>query len=307
MFFDNFAIPKDAKNVAEAHAFIDYMLRPEVAAKNSNFLGYANGNIASQPLLDKAVFEDRTVYPDAATMASLYLITAHDQKTQRLLNRLWTKDQDRAVDRCYSSRHLRCSHSHCSGCSRTQPSTTSVMTCMVRSTSILPSASRGGSIASVTLQLEAVAGIAHHADAVDRAFDVAGEPRDQRIGAGAAAEECHRHARDRILIDQHGDMRAALQRIGKLDRRIHAGRDQRAHAAGAHRDDRVGDGRHVGPAVEHGGVDAVGCARRPRRAPSSPDARRTSAPACRRRAAGARSVSLSSESHDAARAPCSRS
>jgi putrescine transport system substrate-binding protein len=91
MFFDNFAIPKDARNVTEAHAFIDYMLRPEVAAKNSNFLGYANGNIASQPLLDKAVLDDRTVYPDAATMAELYIITAHDQKTQRLMNRLWTK------------------------------------------------------------------------------------------------------------------------------------------------------------------------------------------------------------------------
>jgi putrescine transport system substrate-binding protein len=91
MFFDNFAIPKDAKNVAEAHAFIDFMLRPEVAAKNSNFLGYANGNLASQPLLDKAVLDDRTVYPDAATMKSLYLITARDQKTQRLLNRVWTR------------------------------------------------------------------------------------------------------------------------------------------------------------------------------------------------------------------------
>ena len=91
MFFDNFAIPKDARNVAEAHAFIDYMLRPDVAAKNSNFLGYANGNIASQPLLDKSVLDDRTVYPDAATMAGLYVITAHDQKTQRLVNRLWTR------------------------------------------------------------------------------------------------------------------------------------------------------------------------------------------------------------------------
>jgi putrescine transport system substrate-binding protein len=91
MFFDNFAIPKDAKNVAEAHAFIDYMLRPEVAAKNSNFLSYANGNLASQRLLDKAVLDDRTVYPDAETMKSLYLITARDQKTQRLINRLWTK------------------------------------------------------------------------------------------------------------------------------------------------------------------------------------------------------------------------
>jgi putrescine transport system substrate-binding protein len=91
MFFDNFAIPKDAKNVAEAHAFIDYMLRADVAAKNSNFLGYANGNLASQSLLDKSVLDDRTVYPDAETMKGLYIIKAHDQKTQRVINRLWTK------------------------------------------------------------------------------------------------------------------------------------------------------------------------------------------------------------------------
>ena len=91
MFFDNFAIPNDAGHVDEAHAFIDYMLRPEVAAKNSNFLGYANGNLASQRLVDKSVLDDRTVYPDAATMAKLYTIAAHDQKTQRVLNRLWTR------------------------------------------------------------------------------------------------------------------------------------------------------------------------------------------------------------------------
>jgi putrescine transport system substrate-binding protein len=91
MFFDNLAIPKDAKNVAEAHAFIDYLLRPEVAAKNSNFLGYANGNLASQKLIDKSLLEDRTVYPDAETMKSLYVITARDLKTQRLINRLWIK------------------------------------------------------------------------------------------------------------------------------------------------------------------------------------------------------------------------
>src|SRR6186713_458481 len=39
MFFDNLAIPKDARNVAEAHALINFLLRPEVVAKNSNFLG----------------------------------------------------------------------------------------------------------------------------------------------------------------------------------------------------------------------------------------------------------------------------
>jgi putrescine transport system substrate-binding protein len=91
MFFDNFAIPKDARNVEEAHAFIDYMLRPVVAARNSNFLGYPNGNLASQKLIAPAILNDRAVYPDAETMRSLYLVTARDLKSQRLLNRLWTR------------------------------------------------------------------------------------------------------------------------------------------------------------------------------------------------------------------------
>ncbi|BAT61111.1 putrescine-binding periplasmic protein precursor [Variibacter gotjawalensis] len=91
MWFDNLAIPKDAKNVAEAHAFIDYLLRPDVAAKNTNFIGYANGNLASQAQIDAAVMNDKTVYPDAETLARLYTIRAKDQKTQRVANRLWTR------------------------------------------------------------------------------------------------------------------------------------------------------------------------------------------------------------------------
>jgi putrescine transport system substrate-binding protein len=91
MFFDNLAIPKDAANVAEAHELINFLLRPEVAAKNTNLVQYANGNLASQRLIDKVILDDKTVYPDAGTMAKLYTISAHDQKTQRLLNRLWTR------------------------------------------------------------------------------------------------------------------------------------------------------------------------------------------------------------------------
>lgn len=91
LWFDNLSIPKDARNVAEAHALIDYLLRPEVAAKNSNFISYANGNAASRAFVDKAILEDKTIYPDEATMKSLYTIQSHDQKTQRLMNRLWTK------------------------------------------------------------------------------------------------------------------------------------------------------------------------------------------------------------------------
>ncbi len=91
MFFDNLAIPKDARNAANAHALIDYLQRPEVAARNSNFVAYANGNLASRRFIDKAVLDDPAVYPDAATMKRLYTITAQDQKTLRLVNRLWTR------------------------------------------------------------------------------------------------------------------------------------------------------------------------------------------------------------------------
>jgi putrescine transport system substrate-binding protein len=91
LWFDNLAVPKDAKNVAEAHALIDYLLKPEVAARNSNFIAYANGNGASRAFIEPSVLNDRGIYPDADMMARLYTISAHDQKTQRLMNRLWTK------------------------------------------------------------------------------------------------------------------------------------------------------------------------------------------------------------------------
>jgi len=91
MWFDNLAIPKDAAHVDEAYAFINYLMKPDVAAKNSNLVSYANGNLASQKFIDKAVLGDKSVYPDDATMAKLYTVSARDQKTQRVINRLWTK------------------------------------------------------------------------------------------------------------------------------------------------------------------------------------------------------------------------
>jgi putrescine transport system substrate-binding protein len=91
LWFDNLAIPRDAKNAVEADEFINYLQRPEVAAKNTNFISYANGNLASQKFIDKAILEDKTIYLDEATMRRLYTISAHDPKTQRLINRLWTR------------------------------------------------------------------------------------------------------------------------------------------------------------------------------------------------------------------------
>ncbi len=90
LWFDNLAIPKDAPDPQEAHELINFLIRPDIAAKNTNYVSYANGD-APTNLIDKSILEDRTVYPDPTTMAKLYTIIAHDQKTQRLINRLWTR------------------------------------------------------------------------------------------------------------------------------------------------------------------------------------------------------------------------
>ena len=66
-------------------------LRPEAAAKNSDFVAYASGNLAGQKLIDPGILSDQGIYPDQAMMQRLFTITAHDQKTQRLMNRLWTR------------------------------------------------------------------------------------------------------------------------------------------------------------------------------------------------------------------------
>jgi len=91
MFFDNLAIPADAQHVAEAYELINYLYRPDVAAKNSDFLSYANGNLASQKLIDPKILADKNIYPDEATLSKLFVITARDPATQRIINRLWTR------------------------------------------------------------------------------------------------------------------------------------------------------------------------------------------------------------------------
>ena len=72
MFFDMLAIPADAPHPKNAHLFIDYMLRPEVAAKNSSSMHFTTSNAAAYKLVDPAVYNDREVYPSEAQKAHMY-------------------------------------------------------------------------------------------------------------------------------------------------------------------------------------------------------------------------------------------
>ncbi|CAO4179456.1 polyamine ABC transporter substrate-binding protein [Methylorubrum extorquens] len=91
MWFDAFAIPKDAAHPAEAHAFIDYMMRPEVAAANTNFVSFANGNLAARKLVKPELLNNPGIYPDETTMQRLSVNTAWNDSTQRFVTRAWTR------------------------------------------------------------------------------------------------------------------------------------------------------------------------------------------------------------------------
>jgi putrescine transport system substrate-binding protein len=91
LWFDTLAIPADARHPRNAHAFIDYLLRPEVAAANSNFIHYANANQASTALLDAALRDDPGIYPPPAVKAHLRPNLSKSAEFTRELNRAWTR------------------------------------------------------------------------------------------------------------------------------------------------------------------------------------------------------------------------
>lgn len=91
MWFDQMAVPADAPNPEAAHRFIDFMLVPENIAAVTNYVWYANGNLPSQEYVDPEILSDPAIYPDPATMETLWVFGGWDAKTQRTATRLWTR------------------------------------------------------------------------------------------------------------------------------------------------------------------------------------------------------------------------
>jgi putrescine transport system substrate-binding protein len=91
LWFDMLAIPKDSTNVKEAHAFINYLLQPEVIAQVSDYVGYANPNPKAGDLMDQSVRTDAAVYPPQEVLDKLYVNSELPPKVQRLMTRSWTK------------------------------------------------------------------------------------------------------------------------------------------------------------------------------------------------------------------------
>ncbi len=91
LWFDMLAIPKDAPNPESAYAFMNYVMIPQVIADISNFKRYANGNLASQPLVLPSVKDDPRIYPPPEQRQKLAVQLADSADQTRAITRVWQK------------------------------------------------------------------------------------------------------------------------------------------------------------------------------------------------------------------------
>jgi len=90
-FFDMLAIPKDAQHPDNAYQFINYLLQPDVAAANTNFVSYPNPVPKATPLVDAAIRDDPTIYPPTEVAQRLFVLKILPPAVDRLYTRLWTE------------------------------------------------------------------------------------------------------------------------------------------------------------------------------------------------------------------------
>ncbi|HEX4966329.1 MAG TPA: spermidine/putrescine ABC transporter substrate-binding protein [Thermoanaerobaculia bacterium] len=90
LWIDNLAIPKGARNLEAAYAFLDFVMEPEIAAKIVNHVHYASANQAALPLIDAKVKNDPSIYPPQDVLKRCELIEDLGETTQ-LVDQLWTE------------------------------------------------------------------------------------------------------------------------------------------------------------------------------------------------------------------------
>ena len=90
LFFDVMAIPKDAKNVENAHKWIDYIMRPEVHASLTNTVFFANPNKASLKFVKPEIANNAAVFPSAGVLETMLAPGVPDQATRRIITRTFT-------------------------------------------------------------------------------------------------------------------------------------------------------------------------------------------------------------------------
>jgi len=90
LWVDGWVIPADAKNIENAHLFLNYMMRPEVGAADSNFTWYATANKDAFSLIDSDVTSSPAAFPTPDQVAKMYTSKVLPPKMERVRTRTWT-------------------------------------------------------------------------------------------------------------------------------------------------------------------------------------------------------------------------
>ena len=91
LFFDNLAIPKDAKHVQNAYQFINYFLRPEVSAELSNYMSYPVGNKLAKPLIKPEIVQDPSTYLSEADMGKMVAPESFSKEARTAMTEVFTR------------------------------------------------------------------------------------------------------------------------------------------------------------------------------------------------------------------------
>jgi putrescine transport system substrate-binding protein len=88
-YIDSMVIPADSPNPAAALAFISFVMRPEVSAEVTRFIGFATANAAATALLEPAVRSNTLIYPPAAVRDRFELQRNYGPEEVRTFFRAW--------------------------------------------------------------------------------------------------------------------------------------------------------------------------------------------------------------------------
>jgi putrescine transport system substrate-binding protein len=91
IWFDAMMVPADAPHPKNAMLFINYMMRPDVAAANTNTTYYATANMAAMKYVHPDILDNPAIYPDAKVLANGYPNVVRDADVQRVITREWTR------------------------------------------------------------------------------------------------------------------------------------------------------------------------------------------------------------------------
>lgn len=91
LWVDGIYIPSDAPHKNNAYVFINFLMRPDIAADISDFVHYANSNKSSWEYMDPKVLNDPAIYPDEEAWKILYPVLTVDPKRERPRTRAFAR------------------------------------------------------------------------------------------------------------------------------------------------------------------------------------------------------------------------